>query len=92
MRDALVLVDVVQTFAHEDGDKLLEPFRSRHKGSSRRGSARGARRAGLYANVNFAVWDGGAPRLVRSAFEGRPPARSSSVPDGYTASHFCSRV
>jgi hypothetical protein len=53
-------VDVVQTFAHEDGDKLLESFRSRHKGSSRRGSARGPGGPGLYANVNFAVWDGGA--------------------------------
>ena len=29
MRDAFVLVDVVQTFEHEDGETLLESFRAR---------------------------------------------------------------
>ena len=32
MRDALVLVDVVQTFEHEDGARLLESFRARRRG------------------------------------------------------------
>jgi nicotinamidase-related amidase len=72
VRDALVLVDVVQTFEHEDGDKLLESFRSRHDGFV--ATVEGARRDGVpvvYANDNFGVWDGDAPRLVRSAVEGR---------------------
>lgn len=72
MRDALVLVDVVQTFEHEDGDKLLESFRSRHDGFV--AALDRARRDGVpvvYANDNFGVWDGDAPRLVRSALEGR---------------------
>jgi nicotinamidase-related amidase len=72
VKDALVLVDVVQTFEHEDGDKLLESFRSRHDGFV--AAVEGARRDGVpvvYANDNFGVWDGDAPRLVRSAVEGR---------------------
>ena len=30
MKDALLLVDVINDFRHEDGDKLLESFRERH--------------------------------------------------------------
>ena len=72
MRDALVLVDVVQTFEHEDGERLLESFRSRHAGfvaASRRARSDGV--PVVYANDNFGIWDGDAPRLVRSALEGR---------------------
>ena len=71
MRDGLVLVDVVQTFEHEDGDRLLESFRARHEGFV--GALERARGEGLsivYANDNFGVWDGDAPRLVRSALDG----------------------
>ena len=71
MRDALVLVDVVQTFEHEDGEKLLESFRSRRDGFVavlERARAEGV--PVVYANDNFGVWDGDAPRLVRSALEG----------------------
>jgi nicotinamidase-related amidase len=71
VRDALVLVDVVQTFEHEDGDRLLESFRARHEGFVR--ALERARGEGLsvgYANDNFGVWDGDAPRLVRSALDG----------------------
>ena len=32
MRDALLLVDVVNDFEHEDGERLLESFRARHEG------------------------------------------------------------
>ena len=72
MRDALLLVDVVNDFEHEDGDRLLESFRARHEGLVR---ALGRARAGdlpvVYANDNFGVWDGDAPRLVRHALAGR---------------------
>jgi len=71
VRDGLVLVDVVQTFEHEDGDRLLESFRARHEGFVR--ALKRARGEGLpvvYANDNFGVWDGDAPRLVRSALDG----------------------
>ena len=72
MKDALVLVDVVQTFEHEDGVRLLESFRSRHQGFvAALERARGDGVPVVYANDNFDVWDGDAPRLVRSASEGR---------------------
>ena len=72
MRDALLFVDVVNDFEHEDGDELLASFRTRHAGFV--GALAQARGAGLpvvYANDNFGVWDGDATRLVRSALEGR---------------------
>ena len=72
MRDAFVLVDVVQTFEHEDGQRLLESFRARHRGFVE--ALERARADGLpvvYANDNFDVWDGDAPRLVRQALDGR---------------------
>ena len=71
MNDALVLVDVVQTFEHEDGERLLESFRARHGGFvAALQRARGDGLPVIYANDNFDVWDGDAPRLVRSALEG----------------------
>ena len=72
MRDALLLVDVVQGFEHEDGQELLESFRERHAGFVR--VLERARSDGVpvvYANDNFGVWDGDGPRLVRQALEGR---------------------
>ena len=72
MRDAFVLVDVVQTFEHEDGERLLELFRARHGGFV--AALERARADGLpviYANDNFGVWDGDAPRLLRQALDGR---------------------
>ena len=35
MNDALLLVDLLNDFAHDDGDKLLESFRARHDGMVR---------------------------------------------------------
>jgi nicotinamidase-related amidase len=71
VKDAFVLVDVVQTFEHEDGERLLESFRARHAGFVR--ALERARSDGLpviYANDNFGIWDGDAPRLVREALDG----------------------
>ncbi len=68
----LLLVDVVQTFEHEDGERLLGSFRSRHEGFvAALELARGDELPVVYANDNFGVWDGDAPRLVQSALEGR---------------------
>jgi nicotinamidase-related amidase len=72
VRDAFVLVDVVQTFEHEDGERLLESFRARHDGFVE--ALERARADGLpviYANDNFGVWDGDAPRLLQEALDGR---------------------
>lgn len=71
MKDALLLVDVINDFRHEDGDALLESFRERHEALV--GAVRNARKNELpviYANDNFGDWDGNAPRLVEEALRG----------------------
>jgi nicotinamidase-related amidase len=72
VRDALLLVDVLNDFEHEDGEKLLESFRSRHDGFV--AALEGARGAGLtvvYANDTYGDWRGDGPALVRRALEGQ---------------------
>jgi nicotinamidase-related amidase len=72
VNDALLLVDLVNDFEHEDGERLLESFRARHEGMVRAlGRARADGVPVVYANDNFGVWDGDAGRLVRSALDGR---------------------
>ena len=72
MNDALLLVDLINTFEHEDGDALLASFRERKDGMV---AALEAARAGgipvIYANDNIGVWDGDAPALVRKAVDGK---------------------
>jgi nicotinamidase-related amidase len=70
--DALLLVDLVNDFEHEDGERLLESLRARHEGMVRAlGRARARELPVVYANDNFGMWHGDAPRLVRRALEGR---------------------
>jgi|1186.fasta_scaffold47733_2 nicotinamidase-related amidase len=68
MRDALLVVDVINTFEHEDGDRLLASFRERLPGF--RAALEGARERGvpvIYANDTWGRWDADGPRLVRDA-------------------------
>jgi len=70
MARALLLVDVIKDFLHEDGERLLESFRERHAALA--GAVEGARtdrRPVVYANDNAGPWDSDAPRLVRQAIE-----------------------
>jgi nicotinamidase-related amidase len=70
VKDALLLVDIVNDFRHDDGEALLESFRARHAGLVQAlTEARGAGVPVVYANDNHGVWDGDAPRLVRHAIE-----------------------
>jgi nicotinamidase-related amidase len=71
VKDALLLVDVLNDFRHEDGERLLESFRARHEGMLR--AVRGAREGGVpvvYAQDNRGVWDGDGRRLVQEALDG----------------------
>jgi nicotinamidase-related amidase len=71
VRDALLLVDVINGFDHEDGERLLESFRARHHALVRAlERARAARLPVVYANDNVGVWDGDARGLVERAVEG----------------------
>jgi nicotinamidase-related amidase len=67
----LLLVDVINSFEHEDGERLLASFRARHGGLVRAlERARSDRLPVIYANDNVGVWDGDARGLVRRAVEG----------------------
>jgi nicotinamidase-related amidase len=71
VKDALLLVDVLQTFDHEGGEALLAFFRERHDALV--AAVRRARERGIpvvYANDNRGVWDGDVQRLVREAVDG----------------------
>ncbi len=71
MNDALLLVDVLNDFEHEGGERLLESFRGRHEGMLRALSE--ARESGVpvvYAQDNRGVWDGDRQRLVQEALDG----------------------
>ena len=72
MKDALLLVDLLSDFEHEDGERLLASFRERHEGMVRAlGRARGDDLPVVYANDNYGVWDGDRQRLVQQALDGR---------------------
>jgi nicotinamidase-related amidase len=70
MARALVLVDVIKDFRHEDGERLLTSYRARH--SSLTAALTRAREAGLpivYANDNSGVWNSDFPGLLEQALE-----------------------
>ena len=81
LKDALLLVDVIQDFRHEGGERLLESFRRRQPALL--AAIERARREELpivYANDNHGVWDGDAGSLVRRALEhGRAPELVEAV-------------
>ncbi len=73
MRDALLVIDVINDFSHADGDTLLASFREHI--DAMRGVLDGARSSGIpvfYANDNRGAWDGDAPGLIRRAIEAAP--------------------
>src|SRR5262245_54525570 len=71
MRDALLVIDVVSTFEHEDGERLLASFRERLNALR---AAIAACRDGdvpvIYANDRHGRWDGDVARLLRDALAG----------------------
>jgi nicotinamidase-related amidase len=69
-RQALLVVDAINDFSHDDADALLDSFRRRVAGMEA-GLAR-ARSAGIpvvYANDANGRWDGDGPGHVRDATE-----------------------
>jgi nicotinamidase-related amidase len=70
LSDALLL-DVINDFRHEDGERLLASFRERLDGlTAAISQARDAETPIVYANDNRGQWDGDRDRLVREALEG----------------------
>ncbi len=72
MNDALLLIDVLNSFEHEDGDRLLASFRDRLPGfRAALGHARADGIPVVYSNDINGRWDSDAPALVREALAGR---------------------
>jgi nicotinamidase-related amidase len=68
MAKALLLVDVIKDFRHEDGERLLASYRTRHAALRRvLEEARAEKTLVVYANDNAGIWDSDAPALVRRA-------------------------
>jgi nicotinamidase-related amidase len=71
MNDALLVVDVIDTFDHDDGDALLASFRARAARMAE--TLREARMSTglpvLYVNDAHGDWAGDAPSFVRRAVE-----------------------
>jgi nicotinamidase-related amidase len=70
--DVLLVVDVLNHFDHDDGDRLLESFRDRSRGMQ--DALTVARASGsplVYANDDFARWDSDAPRLIADVLAGK---------------------
>jgi nicotinamidase-related amidase len=69
--DALLVVDVLNDFAHDDAEALLASFRERGAAMAR--AIRVAREAGvpvIYVNDDRDRWDSDAPALAREAADG----------------------
>lgn len=75
IRDVLLVIDVIDDFGHEDGDRLLACFRARI-GAMQQAltSARAAEVPVVYANDNRGIWDADRNRLLREAAEHGPGA------------------
>src|SRR5690242_12688830 len=71
VKDALVVIDVISDFEHEDGGTLLASFRERlpaMRDALLR--ARGDRMPVVYVNDHHGRWDGDARGLVEEALGG----------------------
>lgn len=71
MRDALIVIDVVDLFEHADGERLLASYRGR-LGDLRDAlaAARAQRVPVIYVNDHHGRWDGDGPGLVAAARKG----------------------
>lgn len=69
--DALLVIDAIDLFEHEDADRLLRSFRSRLKDVGATIEAARARNVSVvYVNDHHGRWDGDAPGLIETACSG----------------------
>jgi len=74
MRSALIVVDMLNTYDHEDADKLVASVReSLAQTVALIERARSEDVLTVYVNDNYGDFSAGRPELVRSALHGRAP-------------------
>jgi len=72
LRDAVVVVDVLDDFSHPAGGRLLACFEERLPlMTALLGKARSAAVPVIYVNDNRGIWDGERASLVKGAIEGK---------------------
>jgi nicotinamidase-related amidase len=80
MKDALILIDVLNDFEHEDGERLLESYRERLPSLVEAlEHARGEGTPVLYVNDHGGSWDADRAALVRRALSGPGGEEVASV-------------
>src|SRR5438046_8952172 len=68
--DVLLVIDVINDFQHDDGDRLLASFRERLGAMSETiAKARAAAVPIIYVNDEHGRWDSDAPALTRSVLD-----------------------
>jgi nicotinamidase-related amidase len=71
MDDVLLIIDALNDFQHEDGDRLLASFRDRVEGLREAlAHARAERVPVVYVNDNFGDWSGDRAALIARAERG----------------------
>ena len=69
--EALVVLDVITTFEHDDGDRLLESMQELRSCPRARARARARESSVVYVNDAAGDWDGDAPRRIERALAGK---------------------
>ncbi len=68
--EALVVLDVITTFEHDDGDRLLESMSGLRSCPRARSRTRAGDSPVVYVNDAAGDWDGDAPRRIEGALAG----------------------
>lgn len=72
MRDVLVIIDLLNDFGHEDGDRLLRSFKERAPAlRDALERARGSDVPVVYVNDRLGSWSGDRSEVIRRALEGQ---------------------
>jgi nicotinamidase-related amidase len=72
MKDVLLVIDVLNDFEHDEGERLLASFRSRASGLRRAlEHARAVDVPVVYANDHYGDWSGDRTAIVERALNGR---------------------
>jgi nicotinamidase-related amidase len=89
--DALVLVDVLANFGHEDADAMFASFREAHENIREAiAAARAARIPVVYANDDFGTWSGDRERVLDEARRRCPePALIDAIAPGSDDPFIC---